>query len=233
MGTEPHFLASCITCEAKRKAAHFSRPHASLASWEAEHPLVGRPHSRQRAGCFPGCEHHGPAGNPTASPCLLSTCQAESAGLLFHTPQPARRDLWCYYRSELNSSKISIWNEVPVELHKEGDNQKRSLTRKGTPCPPPQFPVCWVMLRGFCFCLVSYLPLLWGTFNVEYQRHIRGRKLKKQQLLTRAGQKVFNKTWNRMKPTSFHISLQFETQTRFVEMFPEDCGSSPNWLLHL
>lgn len=108
MGTEPHFLASCITCEAKRKAAHFSRPHASLASWEAEHPLVGRPHSRQRAGCFSGCERHGPAGNPTASPGLLSTCQAESAGLLFHSPQPARKDMWCYYRSELNSSKISI-----------------------------------------------------------------------------------------------------------------------------
>lgn len=137
MGTEPHFLASCITCEAKRKAAHFSRPRASLASWEAEHPLAGWPHSRQRAGCFSGCERHGPAGNPTASPGLLSTCQAESAGLLFHSPQPARKDMWCYYRSELNSSKISIWNEVPVELHKEGDNQKRSLTRKGTPFPVP------------------------------------------------------------------------------------------------
>lgn len=36
-----------------------------------------------------------------------------------------------------------------------------------------------------------------------------------------------------MKPTSFHISLQLETQTRFVERFSEDCGSSHNWPIHL
>lgn len=88
MGTEPHFLASCSTCEAKQKAAQLSRP-CQLGSRAP--PALLLLLSSQRAECFPGCKRHGPAGNPTASPGLLSTGQRESAGLLFHLPQPAIR----------------------------------------------------------------------------------------------------------------------------------------------
>lgn len=91
MGTEPHFLASLSTCEAKRKAAHFPGLRAPLASWEVEHLLASWLRGRQRADCFPGCERHGPAGDRAAAPGLLSACQAEPAGLRSRSPQPLRR----------------------------------------------------------------------------------------------------------------------------------------------
>lgn len=135
MGTEPHFLASRSTWAAKRKAGTCAGPALPLPAGKASTSRLPAPRQAARS-LLPRLCAPEPAGNLTASPGLLSTCQTQSAGLLFHLPQPVRRwSIVLLSQLEKTGQKSPHKNEILVRFHKKGD-QKRNLIRKEHPLHP-------------------------------------------------------------------------------------------------